>query len=182
MTQLSDEIPRKFIKHLYTLYNLDDCNKLSNIGDFFGNHSKIISCNNQYNNLEEIASYYIDFFESLKHIEPTEMIYLPSGSRGFLIHIKGRIELNDGSKTTFSESLVIREANKKKINHFGFIQLLLCLINLFIFLLKIYLFIKNSSFDKLHPLLNDKFSEIKEKSDGLKILQSVDSCNIPTLV
>jgi len=118
MTQLSDEIPREFIKHLYNLYNLDDCNKLSNIGELFGNHSKIISCNNLYNNLEEIASYYTDFFESLKSIEPIEMISLPSGSRGFLIHIKGRIELIDGSKTTFSESLIIREANKKKNKSF----------------------------------------------------------------
>tara|TARA_B110000208_G_C11796634_1_gene439910 strand:+ start:4106 stop:4483 length:378 start_codon:yes stop_codon:yes gene_type:complete len=111
MAQLSEEIPHEFITHLYTNYNSKD---IETVATLFGQHSKIIYGGTTYSNLEEIGEFYTSFFESLKKVEPTQMVFLPSGSRGFRIHLKGHIQLLDDSETTFSESIVIRESNKKK--------------------------------------------------------------------
>ena len=124
MAQLSSDIPEEFIKHLYTIYNEKN---IEQVGSFFGQHSQIISGRNKYSNIEEVATFYTSFFESLKKIEPTEMEFIASGSRGFIIHLKGNIQLIDDSETTFSETIVIREANKSKNKSF-WIQ---CIITMF---------------------------------------------------
>ena len=104
MTQLSEEIPSEFVKHLYHIYNSKD---IEEVAKLFGDHSKIISGGTIYSNLEEIAEFFQSFFESLKKIELIDMSFLPSGSRGFLIVVKGHIQLLDDSETTFTDTIIL---------------------------------------------------------------------------